>query len=245
MARRGRIWIGTSGWQYDHWIGPVYEEGLDSRAWLARYARSLDSVEVNSTFYGLPSAAAVTAWRDATPADFLFAVKASRYITHMKKLKDPAESVRRFFAAIEPLGEKLGPVLFQLPPRWRANADRLEVFLAALPAGHRYAFEFRDASWHCGEVYAALARHNAAFCIFDLAGDQTPTEATADFAYIRLHGPDGAYRGNYGERALTGWARRIADWRETGLDCYCYFDNDEAGYAFANAVRLREALAMP
>ena len=245
MARRGQIRIGTSGWQYDHWIGPVYGEGLDTRARLARYARSLDSVEINSTFYGLPSTAAVTAWRDATPADFLFAVKASRYITHMKKLKDPAESVSRFLAATEPLAGKLGPVLFQLPPRWRANADRLEAFLAALPAGHRYAFEFRDARWHCSEVFETLARHNAAFCVFDLEGEQTPAKVTADFIYIRLHGPNGAYCGSYGEQALAGWAGRIAGWRDSGLDCYCYFDNDEAGYAFANAVRLGEMLAMP
>jgi len=245
MAQRGRIWVGTSGWQYDHWIGPVYGRGLDTRARLSRYARSLYSVEINSTFYGLPSASAVAAWRNATPADFLFAVKASRYITHMKKLKDPAESVGRFFAAIEPLGDKLGPVLFQLPPRWRANADRLEAFLTALPAGYRHAFEFRDESWHCSEIFETLARHNAAFCIFDLEGKQAPTQVTADFAYIRLHGPDGAYRGSYDERALAAWARRIAGWRDSGLDCYCYFDNDEAGYAFANAVRLREILAMP
>lgn len=245
MAQRGRIWVGTSGWQYDHWTGPVYDRGLDTRARLSRYARSLYSVEINSTFYGLPSASTVAAWRNATPADFLFAVKASRYITHMKKLKDPAESVGRFFAAIEPLRDKLGPVLFQLPPRWRANADRLETFLATLPAGRHYAFEFRDESWHCSEIFKTLARHNAAFCIFDLEGKQAPAQVTADFVYIRLHGPDGAYCGSYDEKALAAWARRIAGWRDSGLDCYCYFDNDEAGYAFANAVRLREILATP
>lgn len=242
MAARGRIWVGTSGWLYDHWIGPVYERGLDSGARLASYARSLDSVEVNSTFYGLPSAAAVGGWRDATPKDFLFAVKASRFITHMKKLKDPAESIGRFFSAVEPLGDKLGPILFQLPPRWRANPERLEAFIAALPPGRRYSFEFRDESWHCGEILKLLARHGAAFCIFDLEGRQTRAEVTADFAYVRLHGPDGAYRGSYSEEALEGWASRIAEWRDSGLDCYCYFDNDEAGYAFANAVRLKEML---
>lgn len=245
MARRGRIWIGTSGWQYDHWIGPVYPPTMRQNEYLSHYARALESVEVNATFYGLPSAKRVAGWLDVTPPDFLFAVKASRYITHMKKLKDPAESVGRFFAAIEPLKDRPGPVLFQLPPHWRVNAKRLETFLATLPAGRHYAFEFRDESWHCSEIFETLARHNAAFCIFDLEGNQTPAQVTADFVYIRLHGPDGAYRGSYDENALTAWARRIVGWRDTGLDCYCYFDNDEAGYAFANAVRLREMLAMP
>jgi uncharacterized protein YecE (DUF72 family) len=245
MAGRGRIWIGTSGWQYDHWVGPVYPEELPGGSFLTHYAGMLDSVEVNSSFYGLPSAATVARWREATPPDFLFAVKASRYVTHMKKLKDPDEGIARLFAAIEPLADKLGPILFQLPPRWRVNANRLEAFLAALPAGRHYAFEFRDDSWHCSEVLGMLARHNAAFCVFDLAGRRSPVEVTADFAYVRLHGPDGAYRGNYDGRALRGWARRIAGWRDAGLDVYCYFDNDEAGYAFANAVRLREILATP
>lgn len=245
MTKRGCIWVGTSGWQYDHWVGPVYEPGRESGARLDRYARSLNSVEINSTFYGLPSVSAVAGWRDDTPKDFLFAVKASRYITHMKKLKDPVKSTARFFAAIEPLQGKLGPILFQLPSRWRVNPERLAGFLAALPVGHRYAFEFRDETWHRGEILALLASHNAAFCIFDLEGRQTPFEVTADFAYVRLHGPDGAYSGNYSEKALKDWAARIAAWRDSGIDCCCYFDNDEAGYAFANAIRLRELLATP
>ena len=245
MERRGRIWIGTSGWQYDHWVGPVYEPGLDSRGRLAHYARSLGSVEVNSTFYGLPSAAAVRSWYETTPPDFLFAVKASRYITHMKKLKDPEASTARFFDSVAPLADKLGPILFQLPPHWRMSAERLESFLAALLPKGRYAFEFRDESWINDETRSILSRHNAAFCIFDLEGRQTPFDITADFAYIRLHGPDGAYRGSYGEAALTDWAARIAEWQDTGLDCHCYFDNDEAGFAFANAVRLRQLLVKP
>jgi uncharacterized protein YecE (DUF72 family) len=245
MARIGRIRIGTSGWQYDHWIGPVYETGFDAGAKLSRYARSLESVEINSTFYGLPSASSVAGWHDGTPEGFVFAVKASRYITHMKKLKDPTESIGRFFEAIAPLEDKLGPVLFQLPPHWRVNAERLEEFLVSLPAGLRYAFEFRDQSWHCVEILSLLANHNAAFCIFDLEGRLAPLRVTADFIYMRLHGPDGAYSGSYSEEALSGWARQIAEWRDSGLDCYCYFDNDEAGYAFANAVRLKELLSMP
>lgn len=242
MAGRGRAWIGTSGWQYDHWTGPVYEKGLDTAGKLARCAKDLNSVEVNSTFYGLPSKETVKAWYAATPGNFRFAVKASRYITHMKKLKDPAKSIERFFAAIAPLDDKLGPILFQLPPRWHVNAARLSQFLEALPDGYRYAFEFRDESWHCDEILEILAGRDAAFCIFDIAGGLSPTEVTADFTYIRLHGPGGAYQGSYSQQALSGWVGRISQWQANGTDCYCYFDNDEAGYAFANAVSLRKMI---
>jgi uncharacterized protein YecE (DUF72 family) len=240
MARRGRTWIGTSGWQYDHWTGPVYEKGLDTAGRLARYAKDLGSVEVNSTFYGLPSDESVETWYEATPGDFLFAVKASRYITHMKKLKEPRQSIERFFKAIEPLGDKLGPILFQLPPHWHVNAPRLKQFLEALPQGYRYTFEFRDESWHCAEIMGILARHDAAFCIFDIEGNLSPTEVTTDFTYIRLHGPDGAYQGSYSQQTLSGWSGQISRWLDDEIDCYCYFDNDQAGYAFANAVSLQK-----
>ncbi len=240
MTHRGRSFIGTSGWRYDHWIGTAYPEGTRPDDFLHHYAGFLRTVEVNSTFYGLPSQKSIEAWLAATPPDFVFAVKASRYLTHMKKLKDPEAGLHRFLAAIRPFGKKLGPVLFQLPPRWRRNAERLDAFLDALPPIHRYAFEFRDPSWHGSEVAALLKRHNAAFCIFELAGKQSPLLTTADFAYIRLHGPGGAYQGCYDDSLLAGWAGRVGDLREQGLDVYCYFDNDEAGYAFANAVRLAE-----
>lgn len=243
MARKGKIRIGTSGWQYDHWIGPVYDGKLDTAGKLERYAGDLDSVEINSTFYGLPSRDSARAWYEATPKDFLFAAKASRYITHMKKLKDPADSIRRFFDAIEPLEDKLGPILFQLPPKWHVNTGRLRDFLAALPSDGRYAFEFRDESWHCDEVLEILAGRGAAFCIFDLNGKVSRTDVTAGFTYMRLHGPDGPYRGSYDQQALSGWAGRITSWRGEGIDCYCYFDNDEAGYAYANAVSLRGMLS--
>lgn len=238
MAKKGRIWIGTSGWQYDHWVGPVYEEKLDTAQKLERYTRDLVSVEINSTFYGLPSAASAKAWYEATPKDFLFAVKASRYITHMKKLKDPQDSIKRFFEAVEPLDNKMGPVLFQLPPKWRVNAARLREFIGALPRTHRYAFEFRDESWHCDEVLEILADNKSAFCIFDLKGSLSRTDVTTDFTYARLHGPNGAYQGEYDEQTLAGWAGRISQWRDNGIDCYLYFDNDEAGYAYCNAVSL-------
>lgn len=186
-----RIHIGTSGWHYEHWVGPFYPEAVPAEDYLSFYAERFAAVEVNNTFYQLPARETLVSWRDGTPGDFLFACKASRYITHMKKLKDPRDSLRRFFEVVEALDPKLGPILFQLPPRWHVDVERLEGFLEALPAGRRYAFEFRDESWFAAEVYDALARHNAAFCIYDLAGRRSPVEVTADFAYVRLHGSYG------------------------------------------------------
>jgi len=245
MTRRGRSYIGTSGWRYEHWNGPVYPETMKPDDWLAHYAGTLRTVEVNSTFYGLPGKRSVDSWLAATPPGFVFAVKASRYLTHMKKLKDPHAGLDRFLEAVRPLGDRLGPVLFQLPPRWRCNSERLDAFLAALPPGHRYAFEFRDPSWHTEEVIGLLRRRNAAFCVFELAGERTPRHVTADFVYVRLHGPDAAYQGRYDDRALKRWSDCITEWCDNGLDVYCYFDNDEAGYAFENAVRLAELAADP
>jgi len=240
--QRGRILIGTSGWHYPHWVGPVYPEGARPDSFLVRYARRFRSVEINTTFYGLPAPATLAHWRDATPPGFVFACKASRLITHRHKLAHAAEATARFLDAIALLGAKRGPVLFQLPPRWRADADRLATFLAALPAGSRYAFEFRDRSWFTPAVYARLARHGAALCLYDLAGWRSPVRVTAPFVYLRLHGPGAAYRGRYDGRTLSGWARRIAAWRRQGRDVYCYFDNDEGGHAAADAARLSAML---
>lgn len=235
---RGRLYIGTSGWHYRHWVGPFYPEHTSSRDYLRYYAQHFRTTEINNTFYSLPTAKTLTQWCDATPAGFCFACKASRYITHMKKLKDPEQNTRRFFEAIATLGDRLGPVLFQLPPNWHADTKRLAAFLTALPSGSRYTFEFRDHSWHSSAIYDLLERHSAAVCIYDLAGYQSSDVTTADFAYVRLHGPGGAYQGSYDGRALAGWARRIGGWRDSGLDIYCYFDNDEAGYAPNDALRL-------
>jgi uncharacterized protein YecE (DUF72 family) len=237
---RGRIHIGTSGWHYPHWRGPFYPPGLKPDGYLDHYARHFNTVEINNTFYKLPARETLADWRARTPAGFVFACKASRYITHMKKLKDPADSTRAFFAAVDALGGKLGPVLFQLPPRWRADPARLAGFLAALPGGRRYVFEFRDESWFTTGVYDVLAEHNAALCAYDLGGNRSPVERTADFAYVRLHGPGGPYQGRYDGRTLAGWARRFDRWRADGADVYCYFDNDEKGFAVDDARRLME-----
>jgi len=238
-----KLHIGTSGWNYKHWRGAFYPEDLPTKDWQAYYMERFHTVEVNNTFYNLPEKETFKKWRDESPAAFLYSVKASRYITHMKKLKDPEKPVANFMDNVGMLGDKLGPVLFQLPPRWKLNIGRLEGFLEALPENGRFAFEFRDDTWWDPSVYERLRQHNAAFCIFDLEGRQTPIICTADFAYIRLHGPDGAYQGKYNDNALSGWAAHIKDWIEKGLDVFCYFDNDENGYAAQNALRLKEMAA--
>lgn len=236
----GRIRIGTSGWSYDHWRGGFYPKDLRPDQLLPWYGERFDTVEINRTFYKLPSKETLSAWLAQSPATFLFAAKASRYLTHMKKLKEPQEPIARLFGCIEVLGKKLGPVLFQLPPSWRANPERLADLLDQLPAGHRCAFEFRDPSWHQDRVLELLSGKGAAFCIYDLAGERSPIEVTADFVYVRLHGPAGAYQGSYDGRVLSGWARRFVGWSEQGRDVYGYFDNDEKGYAPHDAARLKK-----
>ena len=239
----GELRIGTSGWSYDHWAGPFYPADLPPRERLAFYAAHLDSAEINNSFYQLPSERTLTAWRETVPEGFRFAVKASRYITHMKKLKDPAQALDTFFARISLLADRLGPILFQLPPRWRFNPGRLKGFLEALSGDFRYAFELRDPSWIDDRALALLSHHRAAFCIYELDGFLSPSEVTTDFVYLRLHGPDGPYRGDYDTGTLAGWAAAIEGWRARGLDCYCYFDNDEAGHAVANAMTLSRILS--
>jgi uncharacterized protein YecE (DUF72 family) len=241
--KKRRVHIGTSGWYYAHWAGPFYPEGLSPREYFPFYARHFHTAEINNTFYRMPSEATVLQWKKTAPPGFIFSVKASRYITHMKKLKDAGEPVRVFFKTIGLLEDKLGPVLFQLPPRWRVNVARLRTFLGALPEGHRYTFEFRDHSWFNDEVCEALEESRAAFCIYDLEGELSLKRVTADFVYIRLHGPGGAYEGKYDARALRGWADAISSWEREGKDVYCYFDNDQAGYAAENALELKRLLA--
>ena len=210
---------------------------------LPYYVARFDTVELNNSFYHLPKTPALNSWRETTPDGFCFAAKGSRFLTHMKKLKDPEPGLAKFMEAIEVLGDKLGPILFQLPPNWELNLKRLEHFLQALPPYHRYAFEFRNPGWDAQPVYEILQRFNAAYCIFDLAGYQSPLKITADFAYIRLHGPGGKYQGSYSDDALARWAEQISEWRRRLRAIYCYFDNDDSGYAAWNALRLKELIA--
>src|SRR5215213_8072967 len=233
--------IGTSGWHYKHWLGGVfYPPGVTGAAMFQFYARHFDTVEINNSFYRLPTATTFDNWRESSPPNFLFAVKASRFITHMKKLKEPENSSANFFLVAERLEEKLGPILFQLPPRWKLNSERLASFIEALPPGHKYVFEFRDESWLVPEVYGLLRKYNAAFCIHDFAEMKIPDEITADFAYIRFHGPTSAkYWGSYSTSELQTWADRINGWRGDLGAVYVYFNNDPEGAAVRNAMTLK------
>ncbi len=234
--------IGTSGWSYNHWQDVFYPESLKKSDYFSFYLRHFTTVELNNSFYHLPSPEALKTWNDQSPEDFIFSIKASRYITHMKKLNDPGEALATFFDRINILQSKAEVVLFQLPPRWHCNLERLRTFIALLPSGRRYSFEFRDQSWYREEVYELLEKNNLAYCMYELNGHQSPKVVTADYVYIRLHGPDGPYQGSYSDQELSGWAGAISSWISLGKDCYFYFDNDQNGYAVKNALRLKEML---
>jgi uncharacterized protein YecE (DUF72 family) len=239
----GKVHIGTSGWHYKHWIGPFYPGKLPSSKMLRFYVEHFDTVEINNSFYRLPAPTAIQAWCRETPPGFCFAVKASRYITHNRKLNDPKETVEKFMSVAEKLERRLGPILFQLPPGWKLNLERLDNFLSGLPRHHRYVFEFRNPTWNVPEVFGLLHRHNAAYCIYDLAGFQSPIQITANFTYIRLHGPAAnKYQGDYTESALRTWASRISAWRNDLKHIFAYFDNDQAGFAPKNARELKKML---
>lgn len=240
MKHTDRIHIGASGWHYEHWKGPFYPYKTPNKELLSHYSRHFKTTEINNTFYKLPSEKAMMEWRDSTPDDFIFSVKASRFITHMKKLKDPELTLPSFLERIDLLGEKLGPILFQLPPKWRYNGERFRRFVAALPDDHRYAFEFRDPSWVNDDSLEAMGEKHIALCIHDMAGETSPKETPGGFVYIRFHGPEENYGGSYDAQTLAGWTGAISSWANTGKEIFCYFDNDEAGHAPLNAARLRE-----
>jgi uncharacterized protein YecE (DUF72 family) len=237
------VCIGTSGYHYRHWIGPFYPPNTSTSEMLAYYAEHFDTLELNNTFYRLPTVDAFEFWRDSTPKNFIFSVKASRFLTHNKKLKDPENALENLLPRAEHLDNKLGPILFQLPPKWKVNIERLEGLLEILPRRHRYAFEFRETSWIIPEVNRVLRRFNAAVCIYELAGYHSPLDLTADFTYVRLHGPgQGKYQGSYSPQRLHAWAECIQHWRKTLKAIYIYFDNDQAGYAPQNALALKKMI---
>lgn len=238
-----RHWIGTSGWSYDNWKGLFYPRGVSGARRLPYYAERYASVELNASFYRLPSATMIAGWVERTPADFLFALKAWQQITHRKRLADSDEPLAAFLACAAAFGGKCGPVLFQLPPKFPPDVGRIEAFLARLPKDKRFAFEFRDRSWHVEAVYERLRARNAAFVPFELTGLDAPRIVTADFVYVRLHGREARYRGDYGEATLREWADWFKARMAEGRDVFCYFDNtDEADHALANARRLDELL---
>lgn len=242
---KGKYYIGTSGWKYKHWKGTFYPEDLKDKDEFDYYARHFNTVEINSSFYHLPAATTFEGWNSKSPASFTYAVKVSRYITHLKKLKIEKDSIDLFLSRVSHLENKEGPLLFQLPPGWRLNMERFRSFLAVLPKGRRYVFEFREPSWYNEEVYEEMTRKNCAFCIYELAGHQSPLVATADFIYVRLHGPGAnKYQGSYSKRQLNTWAKRCRKWSEEGKDVYLYFDNDEQGYAAYNALELNNILSI-
>jgi uncharacterized protein YecE (DUF72 family) len=235
----GAIRIGTSGFVYRHWRGLFYPEDLPASRWLARFATEFETCELNTTFYRLPTAAAADGWRVGTPPRFTFAVKGSRYLTHVKRLKDPSAGVARFFEVVARLGGKLGPVLWQLPPQMKRDAGRLDGFLSTLPRGVRCAVEFRNEEWYAEEICDLLDAHGAAFCEHDLVR-RAPPRLTGGWRYLRFHGATGKYQGRYGKDGLADVARDLLAWRDAGRDAWAYFNNDIGGHAILDARVLRK-----
>jgi uncharacterized protein YecE (DUF72 family) len=242
-ARRRSIRIGCSGWNYASWKDEFYA-GKPARLWLEHYARHFDTVEVNNTFYRLPLETSVAGWVQQTPPDFLFTVKASRYLTHIKRLTDLGRGIERFYERIEPLVEstKLGPVLWQLPATFRRDDSRLSAALDALPPG-RHCFEFRHASWFAEPVYDLLRSHGAALVIGDRpeVKEFQTHEFTADWTFVRFHYGSRGRRGNYSERELENWARRFEEWTDE-VEILAYFNNDWEVFAVRNALWLKKRL---
>ena len=235
--------IGCSGWNYADWRERVYPRGLPPRRWLERYAQLFDTVEVNSTFYRLASRDAVATWVEQTPDDFAFALKASRYLTHFKRLTDMDQGVRRFYERIDPLvgTPKLGPIVWQLPENFHRDDERLASALERLPAG-RHAFEFRHASWFAPDVYSLLREHGVALVIGDHPARPFQShEITTDWTFIRFHQGARGRRGNYAESELRTWQRRISQWRRRA-EVFAYFNNDWEAFAVRNARRLKSML---
>ena len=240
MARAVQFRIGCSGWQYRHWKGDFYPADLPQRQWLEHSARHFDTVEVNNSFYRLPPEGVFESWRTRTPQTFLFAVKASRFLTHMKKLKDPVEPVARLFSRAVELQGKLGPVLYQLPRQMPKSIERLTDFLQVLPPRVKHAIEFREPSWYADEVLQLLRRHNVALCVHDMEGSVPPFEVTARFTYLRFHGASGKYHGAYPIEALERWAEWLVS---RNVPAFVYFNNDVGGHAPRDAKRLIALLA--
>ena len=247
-AATSRVRIGTSGYVYKDWRGLVYPEGMPPREWLGFYARHFDTVELNSAFYRLPGIPAFRRWRAQVKADFLFAVKASRFLTHMKKLKDPGDPLRRMLRRSRHLGPTLGPVLFQLPGFLRADLDRLDALLEALARQQyvrplRAVLEVRHASWLEAPVIERLRAGNVALCFHDWREQPVTAPVTADFVYVRRHGTSPKrYHGSYATAMLRADARRVRAWRRAGLDVSMYFNNDFEGHAWRNARALAAML---
>jgi uncharacterized protein YecE (DUF72 family) len=241
MSLNPNIRIGCSGWQYQHWRGDFYPAELPASRWLEHYAQHFDTVEINNTFYRLPEAATFAAWGRRAPPGFVYAVKASRYLTHMKKLKDPEEPLERFFTRARRLGRTLGPVLYQLPPRFPVNLERFDTFLRALPRARRHVVEFRDPSWYREDVLERLGQRRVALCLHDMGGSASGRQRAGPFVYVRFHGEQ-KYSGRYSDRVLDPWADWLAGQAADGTPVFAYFNNDVGGHAPRDAIRLREKI---
>lgn len=233
--------IGTSGWSYPEWRGSFYPRGLAAGRWLAHYATAFDTVELNASFYRLPPPEQFAKWAAQVPDGFLFSVKASRQITHLHRLKDCGELLRHFFDAARALGGKLGPILYQLPPRMPFDPALLAAFVALLPRKLSHVMEFRDVSWFCEETFAILREHGVALCISDLPGSEAPTVVTAPPAYLRFHGGK-RYRDNYPPKRLEQTAAQVRTWRAEATPSFVYFNNTAAGHAIENARFLQDSI---
>jgi uncharacterized protein YecE (DUF72 family) len=241
-GRRGdpqMILIGTSGWQYDWWRGTFYPEDVPKSRWLEYFVARFPTVELNNSFYRLPSERAFNRWRERTPDGFVMAVKASRYLTHIKRLRDPKDPVDLFWSRAKHLRSRLGPVLLQLPPRFGVDLERLEALLAVVPAGMRPALEFRDRSWETDAVYERLDAAGAAFVLADRAGSAVPNVVTGGWTYVRFH-QGSEHDPGYGRAALRRWADRLA--AMPAKDAFVYFNNDQGGAAVRDAATLTELL---
>ena len=235
----GYFRIGTSGWTYKGWKGPFYPSTVRTNEWLKYYASRFTTTEINGSFYRTPSLDAVRVWQKTTPKDFLFAWKASKFITHWKRLTAKSEnSIELMESRLATLGPKLGAVLFQLPPQFSKNGERLDAFLRMLPQRNRYVFEFRHPSWYDDDILDILRRHQAALCLSDHRDAPAPWEITAPFVYFRAHGPGGHYSGSYSRKTLQSWAAALASWRRQKRDVFVYFDNDQKAAAPRDALRL-------
>ncbi len=246
---KGHVYIGTSGWNYKHWGGGVfYPPDLPQRLWLPFYCQYFDTVEINNTFYHLPEKKVFENWRKTTPENFLFVVKASRFITHMKKLKEPETSTKRFLENASGLGNKLGPILFQLPPFWNLDLARLEDFLTYLQRQtvvkpFHVAFEIRNVSWQQEQLFELFQLHNISLCLSDWPELEIDSPLTADFVYLRRHGPTYLYSSDYSEEQIEKDAHNIKAWVTEGKDVFVYYNNDAFGFAIKNALQLKRFLS--
>jgi len=236
-----KIHVGTSGWNYGHWQGPFYPEDLPSDRSFSHYSKTFDTVEINNTFYQQPEDETFDSWREQAPEGFLYAVKANRYLTHMKKLKEPGESLEDFLGGVGRLKDHLGPILYQLPPRWKKNLQRLREFADVLPRDLTHVLEFRDRDWLADDTYELMAEYNLGLCVHDML-PRHPRRLTGPVVYVRFHGTGGKYTGKYPPSRLQGWADWIKE-IDQERDVFVYFNNDDNAYAVKDAMTLQGLLA--